>query len=70
MWISLTTTKQRAVMVNFEDVMEVSNHASGTQIIYRASEPNKEGVPTPRTIYVQETMDAIEKVLKPRKLRF
>lgn len=69
MWISLTTTKEKAIIVNFADVAEVADHANGTQIIYRNNEPNKAGVPTPRTIYVRESIDTIKKALKTRKLR-
>ncbi|QHG73104.1 hypothetical protein DQW09_24990 (plasmid) [Ensifer adhaerens] len=69
MWISLTTTKQKSILVNFTEVIEVVDHANGTQIIYRVAEPTKAGVASPKTIYVQESIDDIEKALKPRKLR-
>lgn len=69
MWISLTTTKQKRTLVNLNSVLHLQRHPSGTQIIFAANAAKDDGEQAPMTIYVQESVEAIEKLMKARRPR-
>lgn len=70
MWISLTTTKQKRTLVNLNSVLHLNEHPTGTQIIFAANADRDDGGQVPITVYVQESVEAIEKVIKARRPRY
>ncbi|RVP19781.1 hypothetical protein CN082_33405 [Sinorhizobium meliloti] len=70
MWISVTTTKQKRTLVNLNSVLHLNEHPTGTQIIFAANADKQEGGQAPLALYVQEPIEAIERILKARRPRY
>lgn len=70
MWISLTTTRQKRTLVNFNAVLHMNEHSTGTQIVFDAKTDKGDGGKIPMVLYVQESIASIGKILKSRTPRY
>lgn len=56
--------------MNLNSVLHLNEHPTGTQIIFAANANRDDGGQVPITVYVQESVEAIEKVIKARRPRY
>jgi len=68
-WLNLTTDSGASILLNAANAIQIKSHPNGSQVMFLAVVPNKEGKLHAKTVTVMQSPEQIAKALKATSVR-